>query len=48
LVAILSIGIPLYFLAAFLYVNGSISNLLEALYYTIDKCTLVVVSTDKN
>jgi len=37
LVAILSIGIPLYFLAAFLYVNGSISNLLEALYYTIDK-----------
>ncbi len=37
LVAILSIGVPLYFLAAFLYVNGSISNLLEALYYTIDK-----------
>lgn len=37
LVALLAILVPIYFLAAFLFVNGSLSELQETLNYTIDK-----------
>ncbi len=37
MVAILAICVPIYFLAAFLFINGSLSDLLDTFYYTIDK-----------